>query len=33
MIDNELLSVAWYPTRRLDWGVPEDEKKDIVSML
>ena len=25
----ELLPIAWYPSRFLDWCIPEDEKREI----
>ena len=28
-ISKELMSVAWHPTRRWDWGFSENEKKRI----
>ena len=29
MIDEELMPVAWHPTRWWNWCLPEDEKKRV----
>ena len=31
-IKKELMPIAWHPSRWWDWCVPEDEKKETVTM-